>query len=252
MGSHPLNEPDATPQLLVYCIVSASAATPGDGRGVQGGELRRITHGELAAVVSPLTQPASVTTPASADLLDYERAIRAQHAVSDVVPMRFGSVLSNEAEVRAHLQAQRTAYLRALARTAGCVEMGVRALLSPPPPPAAPEATPRARSGAEYIKARQHRYSAENQSREHREAVEHLLLSKVSVLCREHRAEFSTPRAGEPALHSLYFLVPREQVAAFRAALSPLPTLDGATLALSGPWPPYNFVDDQSGLSIAL
>ena len=249
--SHPLSEPDAT-QLLLYCIVSASAAMPGDRRGVQGGELRRISHGELAAVVSPVPEPERVTAPTSADLLDYEHAIRSQHAVSDVVPMRFGSVLSNEAQVREHLQAQRTPYLRALVRTAGCVEMGVRALLTPPPPPAAPEATPPAHSGAEYLKARQRRYSSQGHSRQHREAVEQLLLSKVSALCREHRAEFSTPRAGEPTLCSLYFLVPREQVAAFRTALSPLPSIEGATLSLSGPWPPYNFVEDPSGLSIAL
>jgi hypothetical protein len=249
-----LSEHAAAPQLLVYCIVNASAAPPNDKRGMQGGELQRVTHGELAAVVSPLMEPTKVTAPASADLLDYERAIRSQHAVADVVPMRFGSVLSNEAEVRAHLDAQRPTYLRALVRTAGCVELGVRALLSPPPLPATPEeaATPWVRSGADYLKARQRRYSAESQLREHCAAVEQLLLSKVSPLCREHRGELSTQRAGEPTLYSLYFLVPREQVNAFRTALSPLPAAAGARLSLSGPWPPYNFVDDPSGVPIAL
>ncbi len=82
--------------------------------------------------------------------------------------------------------------------------------------------------------------------------MEQLLLSKVSPLCREHRAELSTPRAGEPTLYSLYFLVPREQVAAFRTALSPMPAVEGATLTLSGPWAPYNFVNDNSGVPIAL
>lgn len=249
-----MSEPDTAPQLLVYCIVNGSAAPPGDSRGVLGGELRRITHGALAAVVSPITEVAKVTAPASAELLDYERAIRAQHAVADVVPMRFGGLLPGEEAVRAHLDAQGPTYLRALARIAGCVELGVRALLSPLPPPAATEeaAMPRPRSGAEYLKARRQRYSSESQLREHCAEVEQLLLSRVASLCREHRAELSPPRAGEPTLYSLYFLVPREQVPAFRAALSPLPDAVGARLTLSGPWPTYNFVNDTSGLSIAI
>jgi hypothetical protein len=218
---------------------------------VRGGELQRVTHGELAAVVSPFTE-LTVTAPARAELLDYERAIRSQHALADVVPMRFGSVLSHEAAVRAHLDARQAAYLRALTRTAGCVEMGVRALLSPPPPPSAPEETapPRFRSGAAYLKARQRRYGAESHLRERCAALEQLLLSKVAPLCREHRVELSRP--GEPTLYSLYFLVPREQVAAFQAALSPMPTPEGARLALSGPWPTFNFVDEKTDAVLSL
>lgn len=249
-----MSEHDTASRLLVYCIASAPAALPSDSRGVWGGAPRRITHGGLAAVVSPITELAKVTAPAPAELLDYERAVRSQHAVADVVPMRFGSVLSDEAAVRAHLEAQGPTYLRALARIAGCVEMGVRALLSPLPSPAAAReaATQRPSSGAEYLKARQQRYGAESQLREHCAEVEQLLLSRVASLCREHRAELSPPRAGEPTLYSLYFLVPREQVPAFRAALSPLPAAAGARLTLSGPWPTYNFVNDPSGLSIAI
>jgi hypothetical protein len=232
-------------ELLLYCIADAASALPGDGRGVHGGGLLRIVHGGLAAVVSPLAEPARVATPARAELLEYERVIRAWHAVADVLPMRFGSVLSDETAVRAHLDAQRAVYPRALERIAGCVELGVRALVSAPPPPAAPVegSKPESRSGADYLKARQQRHSAENRLRDQCAALEQALLSKVAPWCREHRSELSSPRSGGPMLCSLYFLVPREQVAAFRAALSPMPPVGGpAELTLSGPWPPFNFV----------
>jgi hypothetical protein len=233
--------------LLVYCIVNASSVPPSDARGVQGLECQRIVHGELAAVVSPLTEHAWVKAPEEAVLLDYERTIRSQHSVADVVPMRFGSVLPDEAAVRAHLDEQRAAYLRALARIAGCVEMGVRALVSPPFAAATPveAAKPERRSGADYLKARQRRYSVESQLHEHCAAVEQAVLSKVSPLCREHHSELTPTRPGAATLCSLYFLVPREQVAAFRSALAPLPASDGAKLSLSGPWPPFNFVDEK-------
>lgn len=240
--------------LLLYGIGAAASAWPSDGRGVRGGGLRYVTHGELTAVVSLLSDTAWVAAPAAAELLEYERVIRAQHAVADVVPMRFGAVLADEGAVRAHLDAQRSSYLRALTRIAGCVELGIRARLSLPNPPPAPEGATRPviRSGADYLQARQRHYSVETRLRDQCAALEQALLAKVAPLCREHRREFSPPRSGEPARCSLYFLVPRDQVPAFRAAVSPT-VVDGFTeLALSGPWPPFNFVESVATGDVGL
>jgi hypothetical protein len=251
-GSRRLAERDASPGtvgagLLLYCIGDASAPLPSGELGVKGGGLQRVIRGELAAVVSPVGDPQWVAAPTATELLEYERVIRAQHSVADVVPMRFGSVLSDEAAVSAHLDEQRASYLRTLARVGGCVEMGVRALIRAPsaPEPAEREEAPRpaSRSGADYLRAVQRRYSAESRLREQCTALEQTLVSKVAPLCREHRSESRPQRSGEPVLCSLYFLVPREHVSAFRAALSPLPELEHAELALSGPWPPFNFVE---------
>jgi hypothetical protein len=98
------------------------------------------------------------------------------------------------------------------------------------------------RSGADYLKARQQRHSVENQLRERCAVLEQALVAKVAPWCREHRSEISSPRSGGPMLCSLYFLVPREQVSAFRAALSPPLDVGAVELSLSGPWPPFNFV----------
>ena len=230
--------------LLLYCISDATAPWPGEGLGLRGARLQRMTHGGLAAGVSPVSELSRETAP-TAELLEFERVIRSWHAVADVLPMRFGGVLSGEAAVRAHLDEHRDAYVRALARVSGCVEMGVRALVSSPPPPVAREDVAKAapRSGAAYLEARRHRYSAENRLRDQCAALEQLLLSKAAPLCREHRTELSSPRPGEPALCSLYFLVPRGDVSAFRAAVSSIPDDVPASLTLSGPWPPFNFVD---------
>jgi len=245
-----LAEVEATPRpespgLLLYCVAEASAPLPGDGRGVHGGELRRLAHGELVAVVSSIAEPARLAAPTTAELLDYEHVIRSHHAVADVVPMRFGSMLADEAAVRSHLDEQSAVYLRALKRVSGCVELGVRLLVSGTGSPATPEELPKQepRSGASYLKALQRRYSAESRLRDHCAALEQALLSKVAPLCREHRLELSAPRPGEPVLCSLYFLVPRGQVSLFHAALSADAAGESTPTAVSGPWPPFNFVD---------
>jgi hypothetical protein len=242
-------EVDAAPRLggtglLLYCIAESSSAVPGGGNGVQGGELRRMDYGELAAVVSPIAEPPRMAAPSTAELLDYERVIRSQHAIADVVPMRFGSMLADEAAVRAHLEDQRAVYLRALKRVAGCVELGVRMWVSGPGRPVAPEEPPKQepRSGADYLKALQRRYSAESRLRDHCAALEQALVAKVGPLCREHRMELSSPRPGEPVLCSVYFLVPRDKVSVFRTAL-PVDSGHDTPTTLSGPWPPFNFVD---------
>ncbi len=231
--------------LLLYCVGGSSSLLPASGRGVYGGEIECIAHGGLVAVVSPVAELRRVETPDAAELLAYEHVIRSQHAVADVVPMRFGGVFPDEAAVRAHLNEQRAAYLRTLARVAGCVEMGVRALLSVPHPPSASEQAihPPARSGVDYLKALQRRYSAEGQLRDQCAALEQALASKVAPLYREHRVELAPLRSGEPTLCSVYFLVPREQVPAFRVALSLVVDGDPSRTTLSGPWPPFNFVD---------
>jgi hypothetical protein len=231
--------------LLLYCVVEASSALPEEGSRGQGGALRRIVQGELAVVVSPVVEPARVSSPSTEELLDYERVIRSQHAVADVVPMRYGSMLSDEEAVRAHLDEQGAVYLRALRRVAGCVEMGVRWLVSVDRAPATPEELPRhePRSGIRYLQALRRRYSAENRLRDQCAALEQALLSKVAHLCREHRTELSPPRSGEPVLCSLYFLVPRDKVSVFREALSQDSAVDHARATVSGPWPPFNFVD---------
>jgi hypothetical protein len=231
--------------LVLYCIGSSSSALPGDVRGAQESGLLFIAQGELAAVVSPGAESRRGEAPTAAELLAYERVIHSQHAVADVVPMRFGSVLSDEAAVRAHLDAQRATYLRVLARVSGCVEMGVRVLVPPSAPPAAREVAvkPAGRSGTAYLKALRQRHSAENQQRNQCEALEQELLSRVAPLCREHRVELSPLRLGEPALCSLYFLVPRGEVPVFRASVSTFAQGRTVEVSLSGPWPPFNFVD---------
>jgi hypothetical protein len=56
-----------------------------------------------------------------------------------------------------------------------------------------------------------------------------------------HKVEF--PSSGRSRLLSLYFLVPRDSVGCFRRAARGLHRNESVKLLLSGPWPPYNFVD---------
>ena len=60
------------------------------------------------------------------------------------------------------------------------------------------------------------------------------------------KVENHTPRIGNFALFtpllSLYFLVPRESVEAFRKRFYSISVQKSPKLLLSGPWPPFNFI----------
>lgn len=220
--------------------------------GVLGAQLAWIVGGDLAALVSPVVDPAAIAAPSTADLLRYQGVIQQQHEDADVLPMRFGGVLADEEEVRAHLDAQRHEYRRALARVAGCAEMGVRVLLeaeaAAPAPRAGEESGPAGgASGAAYLRARQRRYAAEEGRRRRAEdLLQREILPLVAPHCREHLVQTPPSPSGAPAIGSFYFLVPRSEVPAFRAALASLlreSIQEGAQqLMISGPWPPYSFV----------
>jgi hypothetical protein len=71
----------------------------------------------------------------------------------------------------------------------------------------------------------------------------------VELEHRAHAARRRTPPAGGPVriLLDAAFLVPAARAAAFRSAARALGRrLDahGCALTLTGPWPPYNFVED--------
>ncbi|UQA57618.1 GvpL/GvpF family gas vesicle protein [Polyangium aurulentum] len=221
-------------ELLLHCIGHASALACADG-----GDLRVVVEGDLAAMVTPVLDRRSITAPDTAELLRYQRRIGRIHAAADVLPMRFGSVLAGEDAVRAHLRERRRDYLGTLDRVAGCAEMGLRALV-PADAPAPDGMNVKALSGTEYLKARLRRHAWEEHLGVRCAVLERSILAVASAHCREHRVErpHILPNGAQV---SVSFLVLRDRVPALRDTLAQLVTTE-AGRGITGPWPPYNFV----------
>ncbi len=228
---------------LVYCVMNGrrSAARPSP-IGVCGQTVWVLEGDGVCAAISA---DASHTDTAGAqgaaqigDLLAYARVVEAFNRCETVVPMRYGCRFAGVAEVRAWLRAS-TAHLGALLRRLDeCVEMGVRALLAQSaPPPAAQRRAAAAglRPGAAYLAERRADLSAAANGERVAQTVREALCGRF----RECVAE--TGYSGSSPMVSLYFLVERGRLRAFRDAFARIAAGDAA-LMLSGPWPPYNFV----------
>lgn len=117
---------DRNTGCFLYGIVPGDVTPTEDARGLGDppGSMRVLTHGDVAALVSevrldhPLGQPE--------DLLTYQRILDGTAAVAPVLPVRFGTVLTDPDAVVELLAAHHDEFGQALVEVDGRVEFIVR------------------------------------------------------------------------------------------------------------------------------
>ncbi len=218
--------------IYVYAIVEGRHELPDGLTGFGGAPLHRLAQGDLEAVYS--SDPPSGVAPSEDSLWLHERVLEELMATRAVLPMRFGSTIGDEGELRELLTERHEQFARALAIVRGRVEIGVRA--TAPPDDGDAERTPA--SGREYLAAKLERRRAAARMGED-------LHAELASLSRASRFRLiADPR---PVFAGSY-LVDRAQVDTFRrgfeAARAARP---GLALACTGPWPPFSFTDGVEG-----
>lgn len=231
---------------LLYCILGPppqpSLALP---PGVGGKPVFVLAQKGLSAALSELSEPDLV--PDILQALDYERVVEAFYHSMTVIPMRYGCQVTAPSEAACLLEKRRDEYETLLRELAGVEEMGIHvlpdgstvrlendALPAPPNPPST-------MSGTAYLAAKRQRYLGLDQAAlEQRRLVEELCNSLLGLYVRR---KVELPNWTRSPLLSLYFLVPRGSIESFRDAARQLRSRQSLKLLLSGPWPPYNFVD---------
>jgi hypothetical protein len=148
-----------------------------------------------------------------------------------VLPLRFGTRLDHEAELRSALAERRAELLRGLERVRGRVEIGLRVLPSEPEHGRPHDSAP---TGREYLLGRlADRRRGELASRDLHDPL--ASLAQASVVRR--------PRP--PTLLVASYLVDVDEAAAFRSRAEELAAAQtGISVHVTGPWPPYSFVTE--------
>ena len=213
--------------------ISRSRDVPGVGEQATVGQvaLRWVLVHELAAALADA--PEGPPEP-----LQHAAAVDAIHRRICVLPMRFGTVLCDEAEVRSVLQARRRELLERLDRLEGTCEMGLRIVL---PRRQTPQANPLpgALSPTAYMEQRRAHYQREDALSEQAHPAVETVVRELEGTYRDWRGLTPSP----PGLLRLAFLVERRRVGVFQRCLE----ASGAERreeqrTLLGPWPPYSFV----------
>lgn len=243
---------------LLYCLFAGQSPPPLPALpGVGGGEVEVVGLGDMGAAVSWMDAPSPA--PPVADLLDYGKVVEAFHEQRTVIPLRYGCLCRDRNQVATLLEAGRGRFVPLLAELAGCVEMGIRALLPreaeaqygsrPKDPPSRAQCASRAKAsahpGSAYLSARLGERQPEARAVRKEDDLPARCRSALDGLFVRSICEGPVKEQGaggdHHALLSLYFLVPRPKVSAFREAFAAFSQQESAKMMLSGPWPPYNF-----------
>lgn len=209
---------------MVYLYAIAESPLEALGvDGLDGAALRLVTADGLGAVVSDRDRDGAEAS--EAQLWAHEAVVEEVMAQRPVLPMRFGSMLADDAAVRGLLAGRRTALADALDRVRGAVEVGLRAGWEP-------EAIDDDGSGTAYLMGRIDR---DRRARALADRIE-------GPLDELARASERRLRPGPGALLRSAYLVDRERLDAFRARVDELDDEIGeAEIICTGLWPPYSF-----------
>ena len=214
----------------------------------------------LVVADAPLPQYGDVSINRHLSDLDWvSRAAIAHEAVVEsfidapaVLPMKLFTIFNTDARALDHVRRERSRIAAILKRVDGHHEWGVRVVLAPASrPPVKPRTAVRASDapGVAYLALKKaHRDHASELAQRARTTVADLydrLQAQASAAKRRAAAEL--PAKGGPLLLDAAFLVPRSRTRQFRALVvrqAKALASHGYQLTMSGPWPPYTFIQD--------
>jgi hypothetical protein len=251
----------------LYCLVR-SARRPslrGIAPPVPGGESVRLV--DLPGMPQTWLVVSSVAADAYAeDVLDRdmqqiewigERAMAHEAVIEHflradaVLPMQLFTLFMNDERAVEHVARDRRRIDRILKKVAGKVEWGLRltveAAAEPPAGAGARTGVRRVASGAAYLARKRDVRDASHERMKRARADATRIYRKLSAeaAAAERRTDVDRTVPDSRVVLDAAFLVPAGRTAAFRAAVkrhtAPLKQAGVAT-ALSGPWPPYNFI----------
>ena len=208
--------------LLLYCISESEAPPPKEG--VRG---QRVEREAIAGMQCYFSQfPAALTKLTKEDALAFHHVITAIFARAAVIPFRFPTLLAGKGELDVYLETEGHDLLESLQRLREFVQMEVRLTMDD-------ARAASAGSGKEYLQSRKH---AADDLLELSDNVHELLEEDVRGW---HTREFQNGLR-------CYALVPRDKIADFRNKCERLRLEGGVRVALSGPWPPSEFLHDTA------
>jgi hypothetical protein len=225
-----------SPRYL-YALLDAEPAAP-IGVGLAGEPLQIIGCAGIYAATGDMREAPTATPDA---LRGHDAVVRRLATLADaVLPARFGTLATDEGDLRERLARTSGSWPAALARVAGREQMILR-VYSRSPAPGREETPPPVAGGgpgAAYLAERARRLRAATDIAE----LESLRDVLVRFVIEERLERHDTP----PLVASAYHLIARGQASEYTAAVEQAAAaVEGMRVRVSGPWAPYAFAPDM-------
>ena len=243
----------------VYCVVQARRPrAAGRPAGLSGlGPTRLLSAGDdlwLVVADAPLPRYGEAAIAkglrdlawVSRCALSHEAVVESWLGAKALVPMKLFTIFDNDVKAIAEIAGEKDRLERVVERVGGKVEWGLRVRHADAPPPTPSPAKPR--GGAGYLTGKKRAWEAARRRAGEGQARAEAAFSVLSTAAAE--ADRRPPPAGGQVKTNLLldaiFLVEVSKRVRFRSVARRL-TRDlqheGYRVELSGPWPPYNFVE---------
>lgn len=222
--------------LHLYAVCAERPRALGRCRGAVGEPLRAVAAGALVAVVGEVTGTPAID---SATLRAHDAAVRAlAKSVNALLPVRFGTIAANEAQVAAMVAERRDALSDALELVAGREQMTLR-VFGRAQERKTPS-LPRARTGGAGTRYLTARRAADRQAR----AVPEIAWLRPA-LSRFVKAERVERHRTPPLVATVHHLIARGEAPAYLTAIERATRRDRPVrVVATGPWPPWGFTDE--------
>ena len=185
--------------------------------------LRVVPAGSLAAICAP-AEEREVTPEA---LWRHEEVVEALMEDRDLLPVRYGTLMDDDAAAARAVADRRAELAAALDRVRGAVELSVRAVAAEPD-----DDDGDAARGRDYLRTKMRSAAAQDR-------VVHSLHEPLAALARADMQR--APRPPSELLRAAY-LVDKDAIGTFTRLVARLDHRHtGLRLLCTGPWPPYSF-----------
>jgi len=251
---------ESTPGTGVYAygVVPRDLVPPVDV-GLGDSKVRLIEQRDIALLVSDI-DPALLQgldeeefTPEGRVAMlaqQHHDVVNATFSSGPIVPLRFGTVLRNDAGAVRMLEERYAEWRKDLAKVAGAAEYTARVMRSADvssdqSSAAAPSTVEEAEApGTAYLRVRAEQLSRQETQRKADHSRTQRALERLAALAAEV-ADRRSAAASPEVLAEATYLVPFERQQEFVTATEELARdleHEGLELRVSGPWPPYTFV----------
>lgn len=260
----------------IYCIVQGSTAVIEDHKGIDGiGSLFSKEYRNLSAVVSEVeldtfkAQMATIGEEIDMEWIEekaqiHEKIVERLMKENVLLPARFCSIVRKKEDIIAYIADNYHEYERALERVKGREEWGVKAYLSSEKfKQFIIDNTPEIRERSEMLSFMSVKASfliqlkIDNLIKARMEKRFEGIIPHIVELLRdasEHESildveSFNQQQLENPLFFNASYLVEKNAFHDFKHKINKLSTElepEGITLVVSGPWPPYSFVEDEN------
>jgi hypothetical protein len=182
----------------------------------------------------------------------HEAVVESFDAVPALLPFKLFTIFINDERALEHVRGQKARIRAAVKRVSDRQEWSVRVFLDrdrAEAPAVRTSASSSAFTGAAYLTSKKARRDAVRDLAEKARETVAALFDRMAARAgsAKRRTASELPAEGGPLLLDAAFLVPRRRAAAFRKlAANEARELGrrGYRVSLTGPWPPYSFVQD--------